>query len=1662
MAAPDGASSSSSSFSGSSTTYDVFLNFRGEDTRNNFTGFLHMALEKEGIHVFIDSEDLWGGEEIQPALIRAIQRSKISIPIFSKAYADSKWCLRELVEIVQCHRSGQIILPIFLDVDPTDVRHQTGTFERSFQKHGGKFDAEIEDWKKALTVVAGITGYEPKQVNGNQSKLVLLVVDRALKALKTLSKSSHLGVIENPIGLKDRVEDLLSKLNVGSNDVRLVGICGIGGIGKTTIAKALYHHIFNKFHSFCFLANIKEAASGPNGLVSLQEQLICSVSKKRVDRKIWNVHSGQEMIKELHGENILLILDDVDDHSQLKAFAIEFNWFGPGSRIIITSRDEHILNVAKVDGDNIYRPNELDDEESLQLFSLHAFSMRQPPDDYKQLSHDVIQLARGLPLTLEVLGSSLICEKDKKVWESMIKKLKIIPNAEVHKKLKISYDSLEEEEKSIFLDAACFFVGWRKEIVISIWDACGFDPIPAIKKLTQRSLLIFTERVSYVPTGTISDSYDKLKMHDQIQAMGRRIVLEESIREPSERSRLWSREEILEVLEEHKGTQNIEGILPPSYELFSSVCLHKEDFVMMSKLRFLYLDGARSKGQFPHLPSSLRWLSWGRCPLEYVQANFYHKKLVHMDLSRSLIRQAWTDKPRNANERFQNLKVLCLRECVHLSKSPDFSWFPNLEILDLGDCYGMLSVHAHYSKTFGDLKSLVELHLDGTKIKELPNNICRLKSLKCLILRSCSSLEILPESIGDLKSLVELHLDGTKIEELSNNISKMSSLKRLTLTWCSSLKNLPESIGDLKSLVELHLDGTKIEELPNSICRMSSLKYLILSSCSSLKYLPESIGELKSLVQLDLKGTQIREIPSSICRLNSLKDLNLSSCTSLENLPESIGDLKSLVELSLDRTNIEELPSSICRLSFLERLNLDMCESLNKLPETIGDLQSLVELSLDRTKVKELPNSTCRLSSLKRLNLYGCESLNKLPNSIGDLKSLIELSLGGTKVGELPNSICMLSSLQRLDLFKCGSLKKLPKSIGDLNSLVDLCLDRTKIKKLPNELGLLEKLEVLSAMDCNNLVQLPVSMGRMRCLRIINFKGTNVLLPRDDSIILPSLVELKIGSKLESSLPPWISGLPRLQKLQLLGCPRLQSLPLLPSTLAFLKVVDCMSLLKLPDLSNLKNLKKLRLCYCEKLEEIQGLEGTESLEDLYLEGCNIVTGAPGKKLGQGTLLVDALQTSHDSLNIKDMIYKWLVLCIVFAFRKEKKVQGNLQEGELVTIRLLLEASIRQKDRRILCVVGMPIEDVQFTTERDISCIHHFKGFDWFGLPLVGKDAIEITCSEVQLIPIAYENKYVVEGEVKFCKLLFERTEPEEQMPILEASASMVAGFFSWSTSYVRRPHFALHEQAESSKVSNSIPKQAEGSSHQHRLTQAMGLLGESRASKRAFLDMDEAAGGPSESSKGSNSVPKHVEASFNRSLISMTDESGGPSVDQVFVQEPFSYGLIHTDGIYNSVFPWVDSIGVDQSLMRTFIVRGPDPLSGGPSESRNKMIDLNYDLELRVGLPGQGQSGGVTEVPQFSPALGLSTGMLKASKRAPLDMDVTGGPSEGNNEMIDLHSDLDLRLGIPAQGQAVRVGEDPKLSQELGLPVEMLRTYEGARLDVDEDEGEAEDDYSHI
>ena len=365
----------------------------------------------------------------------------------------------------------------------------------------------------------------------NESKFIQEIV----QVVSRIVSHTYLNVAKYPIGIESHVHDINMLLNIGMNDRRMVGIFGIGGIGKTTIAKAVYNSIAYKFKDSCFLANVRETSKQECGLVQLQETLLSEILCNS-SLKVGIIDRGINIIKErLRCKRVLLVLDDVDQLVQLETLAGEYNWFGLGSRIIITTRDEHLLINHKVD--LRYKMDELDHNEALQLFSQHAFQSDKPNDNFVELTEHALRYAGGLPLALTVLGSNLY-GKDIYYWKSALEKYKRIPEKNILEKLKISYDGLVESEQNIFLDIACFFKGKDAKYVTKILDNCGFSPDIGIKVLMDKSLIT-------------TDESDRLLMHDLLQDMGKEIVHQESPTEPGKRSRLWFQEDVRYVLEEN-------------------------------------------------------------------------------------------------------------------------------------------------------------------------------------------------------------------------------------------------------------------------------------------------------------------------------------------------------------------------------------------------------------------------------------------------------------------------------------------------------------------------------------------------------------------------------------------------------------------------------------------------------------------------------------------------------------------------------------------------------------------------------------------------------------------------------------------------------------------------------------------------------------------------------------------------------------------------------------------------------------------------------------------------------------------------------------------------------------------------------------------------------
>ena len=332
------------------------------------------------------------------------------------------------------------------------------------------------------------------------------------------------------VGISSRTKDLKLLLALESKDVRFIGIWGMEGMGKTTLAKVVHKTFSNQFEADSFIHDVRtESENGLHGLQKrLLKDLLCGV-----DMDIQDDDEGVLIIKKrLHCKKILLVLDDVDDLKQLEKLAGGHNWFGPGSRIVITTRNRSLL--VKHGVNEIYEVEPLNNDEALKLFSLKAFEKGHPDVDYMELSQDFVRYCHGLPLALEVLGSSLLKE-NKAFWESLLNRQTISPESDIIEVLKISYEGLKLFEKEIFLNISCFFCGNDQDSVFKILDYLELDPGCGLQTLSGKALI------------KLKDNH--IWMHDLLREMGRNIVCQECLHSPFRRSRLWLYEDIEDALE---------------------------------------------------------------------------------------------------------------------------------------------------------------------------------------------------------------------------------------------------------------------------------------------------------------------------------------------------------------------------------------------------------------------------------------------------------------------------------------------------------------------------------------------------------------------------------------------------------------------------------------------------------------------------------------------------------------------------------------------------------------------------------------------------------------------------------------------------------------------------------------------------------------------------------------------------------------------------------------------------------------------------------------------------------------------------------------------------------------------------------------------------------
>ncbi|KAG0619371.1 hypothetical protein M758_4G134900 [Ceratodon purpureus] len=792
--------------------YDVFISHRGPDTKTGFVSFLHRDLEAAGLLPFLDCKSIDIGEDSWECIEHAIRKTPIAVVVFSESFAQSKWCLRELH--VMLHTPSVKVLPVFYKVRPSEVRFpESGQLKDGFQKLIGRHDKiVIEQWRADLEQASKLMGWEHAGAHVRmEGNLVKEIVE---KILDLANKPLPLFVGDYVVGIKKVVEDIIRIIDT-KKTILMLGLWGMGGIGKSTLARELYNQLRGRFAASCYIEDVTEKVL-QGGVVKVQNLILKDLCENEA-HVVEDKSKGRTILEErLIRKRVLIVLDDVCD-SDAMGFWITRKMLTIGSLCIITSRDRRVFELScsldMNDEVHIQHVRGLSNVDSEQVFASYAFGgVSKVKPELEMMVASISKACGGVPLVLKVCGALLKNEENVSIWNEVMDKLNIgtiMDEEKIFKCLRLSYDSLQRQYQEMFLDISCALIGEPCSYAICAWNTCGWSATLGVRSLIEKALVTM-------------DEDGRFNMHDHLRDMGREIerkgrMADEVIR------RLWMPKSLVLFGEDGGLPTSLQTLVIHDHKSFTQRHRRNDlDVSHLKELRIFFCEGDFKAT--PSLPKNLGWIRSRDMNIFPVipQTN----KLVILDLGSSGI-QTLSESVQNAS----NLEVLNLRYCSELSSLPH---------------------------SFGMLKRLRDINLAKSGIQSLPESFGELSNLEVLNLRYCSELSSLPHSFGMLKRLRDINIEWSGIQSLPESFGELSNLEVLNLCYCSKLSSLPHSFGMLKRLRDINLAGSGIQSLPESFGELSNLEVLNLFCCSKLSSLPHSFGMLKKLQYINLEGSGIR------------------------------------------------------------------------------------------------------------------------------------------------------------------------------------------------------------------------------------------------------------------------------------------------------------------------------------------------------------------------------------------------------------------------------------------------------------------------------------------------------------------------------------------------------------------------------------------------------------------------------------------------------------------------------------------------------------------------------------------------------------------------------------------------------------------------------------
>ncbi|KAL3701235.1 hypothetical protein R1sor_019257 [Riccia sorocarpa] len=1005
---------------------------------------------------------------------------------------------------------------------------------------------------------------------------------REVQCQAEVERNSSLLVPKHTVGVDALINDILGE---HMRDHRFVGFSGMGGVGKTTLAKLIFNRICAKFEFSCFVEEVKQF-TGTND--EIKEKFWKRMRHRGVSVGSSSGSSGGDLWSQVSGKSLFLVFDDVVDvrHVTLLKEVAHENGMEE-SRFVLTSRDTQCLVDC---GDDVHtiRVDFLGSQDAKKLFTTYAFpGKEEPPERFRELVERIVDGCQGLPLTLEVLGKYLRGKKFE-LWDEIPTALRKCDEVaglqgKVWGKLRLSYDGLPSEKvRNMFLDIASFFIynnTFLADDAIMAWSAIHGGIVHSrLQILEERGLVT----VRHHQKDGFGEDWKEFYMHEHLRRMGQKIARSEGRSfDLSPRSSLSTSllkppgEE--EEAEEYpydddaifKGEQELGrivahrvGITKHSLSICGQTCafcVMRELWPRLTVIRYMQVYVEESsfcnecKIRRVALPSTL--------------------VLVKVTLSRYANRNANFAFSAEAGRIYidDTRSTLSLTRCASLVKL-DLKWCHNV---DLGG--------------LNELRCMRDLSISMCNaVQNWPASLEELRNSERLELWSITEPFQLPITFGDLTSLQHLSISRCKVSSIPSSLRKLTSLQFLEVDEIIGRQTVPNIIGPFRQLQVLRMKCWAIAELADAVRELVALRELYLD-CPGILGLPDTLGNLTNLRLLTF-DYPIRSLPTSLSNLTQLEKVNLTGdfgrvftvlrdcCVTLRDGDEAVRDsfqhlrgfmtnqtklrlgctrgsstvivrnminLESLVinvdgEISTDAVAaVPDIFGDLRKLQILE-LTCDAVE--NSLVESLRLLSSLEKLCLDCVTVEHLPLLFGCYSTLKTLRIR-CPSLHSLPVKLGNFIKLKEVDISDTGLRSFPKSFTKLSNLQSLSLRNLQKLEMLPEDIGNLQSVDSLDIWNCAIERLPETIGDLCSLRTLR-FSGSSLHTLPESLGRLSGLTSLELTNCENLKTLPETIRgLSSLASLDLSGSSLHSLPESLGRLSGLTSLEVAYCWNLKTLP---------------------------------------------------------------------------------------------------------------------------------------------------------------------------------------------------------------------------------------------------------------------------------------------------------------------------------------------------------------------------------------------------------------------------------------------------------------------------------------------------------------------------------------